>query len=127
MSHFGAPASGEEEEEPLEARMAREMALLEESLSALQASVGALGAGVRTSEELWADDGAVGSVLPAPLRPAACGALAGALGVVCQPILFNGYRRPRRMLRERLGASSRASIWCARSSGSRRASTCRPR
>ena len=55
MSHFGAPASGEEEEEPLEARMAREMALLEESLSALQASVGALGAGVRAAEVEVAD------------------------------------------------------------------------
>ena len=55
MSHFGAPTSGEEEEEPLEARMAREMALLEESLSALQASVGALGAGVRAAEVEVAD------------------------------------------------------------------------
>ena len=55
------------------------------------------------SEEVWNENGAIGSVVPERLRPAACGALAGALGVYCQPVLFNGYATLNSILQDQGG------------------------
>ena len=58
---------------------------------------------IRYAEEVWDENGAIGSVVPERLRPAACGALAGALGVYCQPVLFNGYATLNSILQDQGG------------------------
>lgn len=55
------------------------------------------------SEGAWADSGIVGKVVPEALRPALCGLFAGALGVYCQPVLFNGYATLNSILQDQGG------------------------
>lgn len=43
------------------------------------------------ANQLWSDDGAVGSRVPLSARPALGGAICGIVGVSCPPVLFNGY------------------------------------
>lgn len=50
----------------------------------------ALRRAISVFSELWSDHGTLGFV-PAAARPAVGGALCGAIGVACPPVLFNGY------------------------------------